>query len=175
MGIFLPEHLKGRLKVQFERNVSFFFGKSENNFTKKEIDIVLFDQEKKEKYAIEVKFPRNGQFPEQMYSFIKDICFMEQLKEKGFTKTFAVCLVDNANFYEGNAMENKIYRFFRNQPQPIQGNITKSTGDNKDKHICVRNPYQIVWQELKDVIAIILLKFDPRFRIKDKKAKICQF
>lgn len=33
-------------------------------------------------YAIELKYPKNGQYPEQMYSFIKDIKFMQQVKEK---------------------------------------------------------------------------------------------
>lgn len=34
------------------------------------------------KYAVELKFPGNGQHPEQMFSFAKDIMFMEQLKKK---------------------------------------------------------------------------------------------
>ncbi len=29
--------------------------------------------------VVELKFPRNGQHPEQMYSFCKDIVFAEQL------------------------------------------------------------------------------------------------
>ena len=63
-------------KVQFERNVSFFgiIGIT----VKHEIDIVIYSEDMAEKYAIELKFPRNGQVPEQMYSFVKDICFMEQ-------------------------------------------------------------------------------------------------
>lgn len=153
LGIFLRNQLNdNHLKVQFERNISSFFDK-EKEFIKKEIDIVIFDQEKKEKYAIEVKFPHNGQFPEQMYSFIKDIRFMEQLQltePVRFTKTFAVCLVDNKNFYQGNVSEEKIYKYFRNEPQIIQGNIQKPTGEIKGDHISLKKQYQIQWQELNE-------------------------
>lgn len=158
LGIFLRNQLKdNHLKVQFERNISFFFDKEKKfikkEFIKKEIDIVIFDQEKKEKYAIEVKFPKNGQFPEQMYSFIKDIRFMEQLQliePVRFTKTFAVCLVDNKNFYQGNVSEEKIYKYFRNEPQIIQGKIQKPTGEIKENDtISLEKQYQIQWQELK--------------------------
>lgn len=158
LGIFLRNQLNdNHLKVQFERNVSFFFDDKKDfdkkEFIKKEIDIVIFDQEKKEKYAIEVKFPKNGQFPEQMYSFIKDIRFMEQLQltePMRFTKTFAVCLVENPNFYQGNVSEEKIYKYFRNEPQIIQGNIQKPTGEIKSDPISLKKQYQIQWQELKD-------------------------
>lgn len=154
LGIFLRNQLKdNHLKVQFERNVSSFFNK-EIEFIKKEIDIVIFDQEKKEKYAIELKFPRNGQFPEQMYSFIKDIRFMEQLQltePMRFTKTFAVCLVENPNFYQGNVSKNNIYKYFRNQPQIIQGEIRKPTGKIKEHDfISLEKQYQIQWQELNE-------------------------
>lgn len=43
--------------------------------TKHEIDIVVYND--KEKYAIELKYPVNGQYPEQMYSFVKDVLFTE--------------------------------------------------------------------------------------------------
>ena len=58
-----------------------------------------------EKYAIELKYPRNGQYPEQMYSFVKDIIFMEQLKTEGFDATFSMVLVDDKLFYEGKVAE----------------------------------------------------------------------
>ena len=73
LGIFL----RGRLtdyKIQFERNTKSF---NISNTVKHEIDIVVFND--KEKYAIELKYPQNGQYPEQMFSFVKDIKFMEML------------------------------------------------------------------------------------------------
>jgi hypothetical protein len=56
-------------KVQFERNVSFFFpGRS--SFTKKEIDIAVYSKDRKEyKWAIEQKYPRNGQYPSRCTAF----------------------------------------------------------------------------------------------------------
>jgi Zn-dependent peptidase ImmA (M78 family) len=72
LGIFL-RHKLTNYKVQFERNVSFFFDRH-SNFTKREIDIAIFPKESLHpRHAIELKFPRNGQYPEQMFSFCKDI------------------------------------------------------------------------------------------------------
>ena len=85
IGIFIKNNFS-EYKVEFERNVSFF--EITEDTIKKEIDISVFSPDKKEKYAIELKFPRNGQVPEQMYSFVKDIRFMEELKHFGFTNTY---------------------------------------------------------------------------------------
>ena len=79
LGIFLREKLPD-YRIQFERNVSYFT--PDNKTIKKEIDIIIFNEDKSEKYAIELKCPLNGQYPEQMYSFVKDIKFMEELKNR---------------------------------------------------------------------------------------------
>ena len=88
LGIFLRNKISD-FKIQFERNISFFYPTVKT--IKREIDICIYDEGKTEKYAIELKFPRNGQYPEQMYKFVRYIKFMEELKNLGFTKTF--CLV----------------------------------------------------------------------------------
>ena len=75
LGIFLRNSLP-EYKVQFERNISFF---GISGTIKKEIDIVIYNDN--EKHAIELKYPVNGQYPETMFSFIKDIIF-ENLKKK---------------------------------------------------------------------------------------------
>ena len=54
----------------------------------------------------------NGQYPEQMYSFIKDILFMEQLKDDGFDATYSLTVVNDKNFYSGKKTDG-IYRYFR--------------------------------------------------------------
>lgn len=67
LGIFLRNELTN-YKIQFERNTKFF------NITKTikyEMDIVIYNES--EKYAIELKYPQNGQYPEQMFSCVKDI------------------------------------------------------------------------------------------------------
>lgn len=108
LGIFLRSRLVDQ-KVQFERNVSFFFQTGE--FIKKEIDISVFVTDKSRLCcAIEMKFPRNGQYPEQMFNFCKDIRFAEQLKRSGFEQTFLVVFADDPLFYSGN--DGGIYGYF---------------------------------------------------------------
>lgn len=146
LGIYLrsilPEH-----KVQFERNVSYFT--SDNNTIKKEIDIVIFSENKTEKYAIELKCPLNGQYPEQMYSFVKDIRFMEQLKERGFSKTYCVSLVSDKSFYRGQGNIG-IYKYFR-EDYSIYGRIFKPTGIGKNEDsITLTGSYDFIWQDLSE-------------------------
>lgn len=148
LGIYLRERLVG-FKVQFERNISFFFkeekdrDKKKNEFVKREMDICIFNDDKSEKYAIELKFPQNGQYPEQMFSFVKDIAFMERVKEKGFNQTFAVTLVTDKNFSEGKKIDG-IYRYFRSN-DVLTGKIQKPTG-NTDEHIELKGDYKIQWK-----------------------------
>jgi hypothetical protein len=100
LGIHLRKHLP-EMKVRFERNVSSLFA-STSQFKKKEIDICICSQDGAQKdSAFELKFPRNGQHPEQMFSFCKDIAFLEQLKQAGFLKTYFLVFVDDILFYEG--------------------------------------------------------------------------
>lgn len=144
LGIFLRERLQG-YRVQFERNVSYFT--PDNKTIKKEIDITIFNEDKSEKYAIEHKCPLNGQYPEQMYSFVKDIKFMEELKSRGFTKTATVTLVSDRPFYEGRNNEG-IYKFFREE-YSVYGSIFKATGVGKNKdNVSLSGKYDFRWQNL---------------------------
>lgn len=136
LGIFLRARLMG-YTVQFERNVEFFGIKGT---VKHEIDIVIYND--KEKYAIELKYPHNGQYPEQMFSFIKDICFMEELKEVGFDSTYCLTLVQDKNFYLGQKQDG-VYAHFRGQ-DPVHGMITKPTG-KRDEELHVKGNYKIEW------------------------------
>lgn len=146
LGIFLRERLLG-YKVQFERNVSYFT--PDNKTIKKEIDITIFNEDKSERYAIELKCPLNGQYPEQMYSFMKDIKFMEELKSRGFTKTAAVAFVSDRPFYEGRNNEG-IYKFFREE-YSVYGSIFKPTGVGKNKDcINLSGRYDFIWQDLSE-------------------------
>lgn len=137
LGIFLRANITG-YKVQFERNTKFF---GIHKTVKHEIDIVIYNDV--ERYAIELKFPLNGQYPEQMFSFVKDIKFMEELKEEGFKETYCLTLVKDKNFYSGQKQDG-IYSFFR-EKQPVHGLICKPTG-KKDEHIKVNGGYFITWK-----------------------------
>ena len=136
LGIFLRERLPG-YKVQFERNTKYF---GLTDLVKHEIDIVVYDDVRK--YAVELKYPLNGQHPEQMFSFVKDICFMEQLKMKGFEKTYCMTVVKDKKFYSGTKKDG-IYAYFRDR-KPITGIITKPTGA-KDERITIEREYSIEW------------------------------
>jgi len=107
----------------------------------------VFSVDKSEKYAIELKCPLNGQYPEQLYSFAKDIKFMEQLKERGFVNTFSVALVSDKPFYQGNLTEG-IYKYFRNE-FCIYGEIYKPTGSGKNiESVTLSGRYDFEWHRL---------------------------
>ncbi len=150
LGIYLRSKLDNRYLVEFERNVSYF--KNGVKTCKKEIDIVIYTKDKKEKYAIELKFPTNGQYPEQMYKFVEDIKFMEELKGESFNGCYVLTLVDDnhkgKSFHKG---QNKdIYGYFRGKkPSPITGKIYKPTGVNKniDYHD-IKGSYKIEWKRI---------------------------
>ena len=145
-GIFLRE-AKVAERVQFERNVSYFkFPRS--SFTKREIDITCFDSSptKQLRLAVELKYPRSGQFPEQMFSFCKDIAFLEELKVAGFLSCLFIAVVEQRPFYSGIA--DGIYKYFRGG-EPLNGKIGKPTG-SRDQKVMIEGKYAIQWKELGD-------------------------
>lgn len=137
LGFFLRANVIG-YKVQFERNTNFF---GIQGTVKHEIDIVIYND--KEKYAIELKYPLNGQYPEQMFSFVKDIKFMEELKESGFDSTYCLTLVQDKNFYSGRKQDG-IYAFFRGD-KTVCDLICKPTG-KKDEQLKINGKYRICWR-----------------------------
>ena len=143
LGIYLRKNLPTNYKVQFERNVNCF--SKITTTIKKEIDISICNTiDETERYAIELKYPLNGQYPEQMYSFIKDIKFMEQLKELGFKNTYVVVLVKDKPFYKG-VNNVGIYEYFRAN-KSIYGRIFKPTGSQKNiEYIDLKGTYNIDW------------------------------
>ena len=143
LGIFLRAALP-EYAVQFERNVE-YFASSKAAFTKREIDIAVFSKNRTElKYAIELKYPRNGQHPEQMFSFCKDIAFAEELKAAGFSRTALLIFADDHLFYSGSG--EGIYGFFR-ASKPITGRVDKPTG-SKSEHINIKGRYVVSWSEV---------------------------
>lgn len=143
-GLFLRAHFSAA-KVQFERNVA-FFGLDKTGFEKREIDICVYAEVDNPLLAIELKFPRNGQYPEQLFSFCKDIVFLEQLRRAGFAQCAFVAVVEDRPFYEGR--KTGIYSPFRGGP-PLHGEIVKPTG-LRDKTLDVTGTYPISWQTVTD-------------------------
>ena len=155
LGIFLRENFPND-KVQFERNVS-HFDLDKSQFEKKEIDICIFSGATM-KCAIELKFPRNGQVPETMFSFCKDILFLEQLVMAGFDSAYFIALVDDHLFYEGKI--GGIYGLFRNG-QPITGLISKPTG-RQDYSVLIEGSYTVKWQLIDSNLKYCIINIEKR-------------
>ena len=148
LAIFLRNKLPDYF-IQLERNVA-FFGLDKKKFEKKEIDIVIFNKNKTEKTAVEIKYPTNGQVPEQMFSFCKDIKFLEELKEHGFVNNVFFCFADDKDFWQGNS-PSPIYKFFRNK-QIITGNISKPTGKERGEiKFHINGQYLANWQSVNNL------------------------
>jgi hypothetical protein len=146
-GFYLRTTCGTAFKTQFERPVS-FFGLHRSNFVKKEIDISVFAPDQKEKYAIELKYPRNRQYPEQMFKACQDICFLEQLRQSGFVKCCFIIVAEDHLFYshDSHGDQTGIYKFFR-ADVPIHGNIWKPTGA-KDDAVEIIGNYSVVWNDV---------------------------
>jgi hypothetical protein len=156
LGIFLRSRLP-TYKTQFERNVRFFVH-GNSVFTKREIDIVVFSLDRREWFwAIELKYPRNGQHPEQMFSFCKDVAFVEELRRAGFANAAFVAFADDPLFYRGPT--EGIYGFFRGG-RPLHGSIKKPTG-LKDMEVTVSGTYSVMWQPVRESLKYCVIEATP--------------
>lgn len=143
LSIHLRAALGTVLKVQFERPAD-YFNPSAKGLEKKEIDIVAFTPDKSEKYAIELKYPRHGQYPERMFKTCQDIHFVEQLCGLGFSRGFSIMVADDPLFWNGPE-KSGIYCYFRGNT-PIHGHIGKPTGEAKGTmSVTVDGNYSIKW------------------------------
>jgi hypothetical protein len=137
------------LTVEFERPAHHFG--APRGLSKKEIDIVVAVRDDPgRRWAIELKYPRNGQVPEQMFSFCKDIQFLEELcGHAGFAGGWFAALVDSPLFYSPTLPTSGIYAHFR-AGRPIHGTIQKPTGKLTGKHgevLDVRGSYVVEWRD----------------------------
>jgi hypothetical protein len=153
LAIYLRERVSGDYMVQLERNVD-YFGLNKNNYLKKEMDVVIFanNSDRGDRHCIELKFPRNGQYPEQMFEACKDIRFLEQLMNSGFAGCHFVMFADHPLFYTDihNTSDLDIYGAFR-KGRPIKGKITKPTG-KRDKVIQLDGEYRVDWKAIRGAL-----------------------
>lgn len=140
LAIFLrarfPEY-----KVQLERPITDFGIRSIGG--KKEIDICIVDALGNRLAAIELKYPKNGQVPETIYSFCKDLEFCENILGLGFNKALGVLWTSDSKFWNGKA--HGIYELFRGG-KPIHGEIDGPTG-NKSRKAKIIGHYQAEWKD----------------------------
>lgn len=144
LAIYLRENLANEYKIQLERNID-YFGLAKGNYLKKEMDIVVYNPATNEKHCIEIKFPTNGQHPEQMFSMCKDIRFLEELVDAGFAQSYLLVVVNDPLFYNDKG-EKGIYRLFRKE-KLLKGIIQKPTG-KKDTAYHLKNEYKIEWKDI---------------------------
>jgi len=151
-GAFL-RHTFSNCKVRFERNVSFFFA-DRTFFVKREIDITIVSPDNKDLiWAIELKYPRNGQHPEQMFSFCKDIVFAEQLKASGFANAGLLIFAEDPLFWRGST--EGIYGYFRSG-RSLNGMVRKPTGA-KDAEINVCGNYTLRWKPVSATLQYLAI------------------
>jgi hypothetical protein len=129
-----------------ERNIG-YYGLDQKVFLKKEVDIII-EQEDNSNTAIELKMPMNGQVPEQMYKFVEDIAFLEELKaSKLFGKCYLIAVTNDSNFWQGSKNDG-IYAPFRNKV-PLKGKLYKPTGNAKNKIFHqISGEYHVTWNTL---------------------------
>jgi hypothetical protein len=131
-----------------ERNIE-YYGLTSKDFSKKEVDIII-EQKNNLNIAFELKMPMNGQVPEQMFKFIEDIKFLEELKSTGiFSNCYLIAVTNDSNFWQGN-MDSGIYSFFRNG-NVLKGKVFKPTGAGKNTVFHqIKGEYKIKWKTQKN-------------------------
>lgn len=161
LGYFLRN--KG-YNVFFEKNVK-DYGFNKAGTYKSEIDLVAEKDDKR--YAIELKYPKNGQYPEEMYQFIRDIAFAQQLVSNSangkrvFEKTYCLTLVDDEKFHSAMSTKSRkllsgsIYAHFRHSQNKVpytlkQGTYNKPTGKASKTVSCkTRQDVSYIWENVK--------------------------
>lgn len=143
---FLRSRIPSNWRIFFERYIS-SFGLTSRSFTKKEIDLVIVDLQGPQRIAIELKCPRNGQYPEQMFKACQDLEFLEQLIGAGFDGGLFIMHVADTLFHIRGSREG-IYGHFR-ASVPICGPIRKPTG-KCDEIANVLGSYVPVWTASAD-------------------------
>ena len=133
--------------MHLERNRKDFI---ESDITKSEIDIITLNKENKIENAIELKYPKksNGKVPEEMFSFIMDLKFLEELKEFSINSNYFLAITDNHLFWKGDKKDG-IYKYFR-KSHFLDANeeIIKPAGV-KSKSIALKNNYRIEWKNIE--------------------------
>ena len=144
LGLFLRTELGDTFRVQFERPTQFFgIG---DRLTKREIDISVFKPGRSECHAIELKYPRNGQYPEQMFHFCKDVAFLEDLVRHGGMTSGMLLIVADDPLFHGRGSSDGIYGPFRGGT-PLTGEIRKPTG-KRDAVLKIERTYCVEWVTL---------------------------
>lgn len=87
---------------------------------KKEIDIYIKTEDGR-RYAIELKMPKDDcGTPNEMYRAIKDVKFLEQLRQSHLDGCYAILLTERQSFWQAPQANAGIYHLFNGQHVNIQ-------------------------------------------------------
>lgn len=121
--------------VKFEYNVLNF-----NQYIqtcKKEMDILLIDEKKKAKYAIELKYlTKDAAVPKRMFCCVEDMRFMQDVVNgiDEITKTYCVVVTENHRFYKGNCGEGNTELIIgKNGYEDYMSSLKEKIGTNNNK------------------------------------------
>lgn len=122
-------------------------------FIKKEIDIYITTQTG-QRYVIELKMPKDDcGIPNEMYSAIKDVKFLEQLRQNNIDGCYAILITERQAFWQAPQANAGIYQLFNGQQVDIQ---SVDLGQlpfflhNKGPIILNQN-YQGIWTDYVDI------------------------
>lgn len=144
-----------RYKVEVERPISMYG--IDKKLNKKEIDIVLIDKETDDKFVIELKshFYRQGAYNKRIHFTLKDIEFLERLKDTNvFNKVISVCFTESHHYYEIPQGSDAQYNDFRRYHRVNKGRYTLTN----ESDVNIKKDYKIDWIKLKDKCRYFVLE-----------------
>ncbi len=165
LALFLRKQFKGtKYRVQLERNVDgidITLGK--DDFTKREMDIYIYEKDGSERYCIELKYPTKRAFPRRMYQTFEDVNFIENLKFKAkFNGVALLFMTPLEGFLEGRDNAG-IYKYFREEKcirQPDY-NALQDFLKNKRKYkpLNIQGQYRFGWANFRDKYHYFVITF----------------
>ena len=141
LALYIRSRLPNKWRLYMERPAS-MLRTAAVGLTKKEIDLAVVDLTDDAVVAVELKCPRRGQHPEQMFKACQDIEFLEQLNRAGFAGGIFAMHVNDPLFYERGIKEG-IYGAFRGEGV-LHGRIRKPTGA-RDAAATLHGTYSPYW------------------------------
>jgi len=163
LSFYLREILAESYKIQLERNIV-FLGLSRSDFVKKEMDIIIFKDEKdfKDICVIELKaiIDQEKARPRTVYNWINDIKFLEQLKDTGVGRCFSLFITDNENLVSNSKSsihKSSLLPDFRKRE--IRGVYSTHAKPNKNnKTISLEKEYTFSWKEFSPSLKYFLVE-----------------
>lgn len=151
LAIFLRSNFED-LTVRLEYPTSRIFNPLPE-LVKKEIDLYVTNRQG-EKFIIEIKMPKNDSgIPNQMYEAVRDIKFLEQMKNNHINGCFAILMTSHSSFWQAPQANAGIYQFFNGEQINIQS-LWQTNMPNflhKKGEVRLHRNYSATWNNYLDV------------------------